>query len=381
MRLAIPLLLLGACKGPDEPEPAGLQTLATAQRLAGEGVERWPSDQLALSWIETVWHFGLVRLHERDEDARWEGAWDSWLDRGLGFFQGTQPREFESSDSMSPSTLASIRLAREPGSGMEPIVDAAWHYLDQVAPRTAEGAITHWGEESIGPSDEVWVDSQFMFGMFLLAEYDRTGDPALVDRFVEQYELFSDLCRDPADQLYRHAYSDGTGQNIPVDDTYWARGNSWVLISAAELLARVPEDDPAANQVRPLFQEHASAVMALQADDGLWHTVLNSPRGDDPANYTETSASALIGYALVRGTGTALDARDTEPVVRTLVDGLDARMQEQDGEIVLSGTSFGTNPGDYDYYVSVPQFDQQVLGVGSVVMFLAEADGLGEREP
>lgn len=373
-----PVVLLVACHA--DPPVERLDTLPTATRLAEEGVARWPSDTLALSWIETVWHVGLVRLHERDGDARWEAAWQTWLDRGLPRFEGTDPRVFDSSDSLSPSTLASVALRDDPAAGYDPIVAAAWQYLDHDANTVPNGAITHWGEPTIvADDDEIWVDSLFMVGMFLLAEYDRTGDEAVMDRFVAQYEAFSELCRDPGDQLYRHAWKASTSKNIPEEDTYWARGNSWVLIAAAEALARLPEGDPRAARVRPLFVAHAEAVMALQADDGLWHTVLNSPNGEDPANYTETSAAALIGYALVRGSETALDPSVTAPIVSRAVAGLEGRITEVDGELSLSGTSFGTNPGDYAYYVAVPQLDDQVLGVGSVVMFFAEAHGTVAR--
>ena len=37
--------------------------------------------------------------------------------------------------------------------------------------------------------------------------------------------------------LYRHAYDDKSDSNIPSEAVYWARGNSWVLISAALMSA------------------------------------------------------------------------------------------------------------------------------------------------
>lgn len=383
MTRLIPLLCLAllACQEPPDPDPEGatLDTLPTAQRLAEEGMDRWPSDSLAFSWIETVWHFGLHRTALRTGEPAPTAAIDAWLDRGLGFFEGTDPRVFDSSDSMSPATLASIRALDGPRTDLDPILDAAWHYLDEDALTTSEGAITHWGEgAAIDASDEVWVDSQFMFGMFLLAEHDRTGDPALLDRFVEQYVLFSDLCRDPTDQLYRHAYNDTTGTNIPTEAVYWARGNSWVLISAAEYLARADREGAGYAQVASLFEAHVDAVTAVQADDGLWHTVLNSPQGPDPANYTETSASALIAYALARGTDSVLTDGAVDPVLTRAVRGLEGRLTEVDGQLSLAGTSFGTNPGDYDYYVGIVQLDDQLLGVGSVLMAFAEADGREE---
>lgn len=373
----LPLVAILGCQAhPGPVAPGRLDTLPVAQRLADEGVARWPSDALALSWIETVWHVGLVRLHERDGDPRWEAAWRAWLDRGVTLFTGADPRVFDSSDSLSPSTLASVAMRADPAAGYDPILSAAWQYLDHDAKTLPNGAITHWGEPNlVADDDEVWVDSLFMVGMFLLAEYDRTGDEAVMDRFVAQYEAFSELCRDPEDQLYRHAYKAATDANIPPDEVYWARGNSWVLIAAAEGLSRLPEGDPRAERLRAPFVAHADAVMALQADDGLWHTVLNSPLGDDPANYTETSAAALIAYALVKG-DPWLDPDVSRPAVAAAVGGLRGRLVERDGELSLSGTSFGTNPGDYAYYVAVPQLDDQVLGVGSVVMFFAEAHGL-----
>lgn len=368
---------MGAQRNPVEPPT--LDTLPTALRLAEEGRERWPSDVLAFSWIETVWHFGLHRTALASGDTAATEAIDAWLDHGLASFEGTDPRTIDSSDSLSPSTLASIRAHEGGRAELQPILDAAWHYLDDEALTTDEGAITHWGAGSVlDAQDEVWVDSQFMFGMFLLAEHDRTGDPVILDRFVEQYVLFSELCRDPADQLYRHAYNDTTDSNIPEEAVYWARGNSWVLISAAEYLARVPASDPGHQQVAPLFEAHAEAVMALQADDGLWHTVLNSPQGPDPANYTETSASALIAYALVRGTESVLDDGDVDRVLTPAIRGLEGRLTESGGELSLAGTSFGTNPGDYDYYVGILQLDDQLLGVGSVLMALSEAHGREE---
>ena len=128
----------------------------------------------------------------------------------------------------------------------------------------------------------------------------------------------------------------------------------------------------------PLFTAHAEAIAAAQEPaDGLWHTVLNQPRGEDPDNYTETSASALIAYALARGVRAgALGGADWLAVIGRAAAGVDARIERGDDELVVEGTSFGTNPGDYDYYVSVDQLDDTNLAVGAAVMMLAEIHGL-----
>lgn len=381
MRLALALALLLGCSPPedDEPVPAvTLETLATAEAVAAQGMERWEPERLYLGWIETVWAYGLLRLERRNSDPALLEYVDRWLLDDVDAFTAEPPRAFDSSDSMSPATLASLRLQARPE--LEPLIEAAHAYLE-VAHRTDEGAITHWYVDTpFVDNDEIWVDSLFMFGMFILAEHARTGDRAHLERFVEQYVLFSELCRDPVDQLYRHAYDDGTGSNIPPDDTYWARGNSWVLLAGAQMLSQVPEDDPAYQTVAPLVVEHARAILALQAEDGLWRTVINSPRGEDPDNYTETSGSALLAYGLLRGMDTVLPAETTLPAVVRAVQGVKERVKDRAGAPVVTGTSYGTNPGGYDYYLGVPTGDDLMLGMGTVVLLLAGADGLVVEE-
>ena len=58
------------------------------------------------------------------------------------------------------------------------------------------------------------------------------------------------------------------------------------------------------------------------------------------------------------------------------VSGHVVRIERGEDELVVEGTSFGTNPGDYDYYVSVEQLDDTNLAIGTAVMMLAEIDGL-----
>lgn len=369
--MSSPLLAALLACTPPEAEPDPLDLSSTARELAARGAETWPAEDLPFDWMQTVWAYGLWSL---DED--WSTAYaQDWMADNLERFQGEDPAGFHSSDSMSPALLASLLMGQDPSLELEPITDAAHAYLAE-APRTAEGAYEHWGPDSVfGEVGEVWIDSQFMIGMFLLAEYDRSGDSAYLDSWVEQYELFSMHCRDEQDQLYRHAWSDVEQVNIPAEAVYWNRGNSWVLVSAAEYLARVEPGSPGWERIQPQFEAHAQATLALQAEDGLWHTVLNFP--EDPDNYTETAGSALIGHALARGLESgALEGQEWEDSVARAARGTYGRVNPETGAV--EGTSFGTNPGDYDYYLGIIQLDDIILGVGTVVLFL---DQVGELDP
>ena len=386
MRAASILFLALVLGCPTEPAPDPVpavpvyDTSAVATQLANQARVRWSPDDLGLDWIQTVLAWGFLRLHAAEPEGGHDSFGVTWMDSHVDEFTGDDPKAFVSSDSMSPASVASYLMADVPGRDYTPITDAASSYLATL-PRTADGAFPHWGPDHalLGDTLQVWVDSQFMIGMTLLQEFRRTGEQAHLTDWVAQYRLFSQLCRDDADQLYRHAWDDLAGVNIPAEPIYWNRGNSWVLVSAAEFLRLAPDHADAA-EIEALFLAHLEATADVQREDGLFWTVLNAPHGDDARNYPETSGSALIGYAIAVGLKAGvLPADPWQATLSRIVTGVAAQLPEEDGALVLYGTSFGTNPGDYDNYVNTPTLPNQIVGVGAVLMLLAEVQGL--RDP
>lgn len=377
------LSLLLACSGPsvvdDTGGAAAPQTLATAElarAIADKGVAAWPADVQPGDWMQTVWVFGLLQLHEATGDAAYRDYGRAWMDDQVVDFEGLDggAGPMVSSDSASPAIIAAI--LDEPDH--QPIRDAADAYL-QTVPLTSAGAWEHWTEAAaFGVVDQVWVDSQFMLGQYLLERLrhdpaSTIGGRSAADLFTEQYLLFSQLCRDPADQLYRHAYDDTEGVNIPADAVYWSRGNSWVLFAGVDALVVLGDAAPAA--LSAAVDAHARAIVDAQdPETGLWHTVLGDPE-DDPDDYLETSGSALLAAALAEGVAAGvLDADLGGAVVPATLGVIAAIDDDADGPTV-TGTSFGTNPGQYDDYVGVPVVDDLILGVGAVLVLLARTDG------
>ncbi|MBK7757860.1 MAG: glycoside hydrolase family 88 protein [Deltaproteobacteria bacterium] len=378
MHLSALLSVLLACAPPEAP--AAHDTLPIAQALATQGMTRWPAESLPLDWMQTVWATGLLGVHEVDPSLGVDLYLQEWLDDELPRFTADPPKEFNSSDSMSPAMIAAALETLEPTGRYTPILDAADRYLS-VARYAENGAIQHWGDGSVFEDlDQVWVDSMFMVGVTALNRHDQTGDDTFLESALTQHDAFVALLVDPNDGLYRHAYDVPTGENIPAEAVYWARGNSWALLMAVETYARLPQDHPGAEALGAAFVAHAEAVLNTQAEDGLWPTVLTATPED--GNYTETSAAALIVTALMRGVDLGLlDPTQTNPAIDRAIDGLLGRVeQDAEGAWVVEGTSFGTNPGDYDYYLSVAQLDDIILGVGAVALAFAEADGRPRAE-
>ncbi len=385
-RALVPLLAslgLTACDCPPGsqcapvPERVEYNRGALVDTLAAQAWERWEPSDLSLDWSQTVLTWGFLRADHRFPTGDHGRFATTWIDAALPEFAGDDPRTFNSSDSMSPASVAASLMADDPSRDYTPITDAAATYLEEV-PRTSDGALPHWGPEHplFGDTLQVWVDSQFMIGMTWLQEYRRSGDDAWLDAWVEQYELHRALCRDPTDQLYRHAWDDLAGVNIPESAVYWARGNSWVLVSAAEFLRIAPADHPDRDGITALFVAHLDATLATMRDDGRFWTVLNAPFGDDAQNYPETSATALIGYSIAAGLRAGvLDATHADALAR-IDAGVQAQLVDEDGHLTLLGTSLGTNPGEYANYVNTGTLPDQIVGVGAALMLFSELHGL-----
>jgi unsaturated rhamnogalacturonyl hydrolase len=79
-------------------------------------------------------------------------------------------------------------------------------------------------------------------------------------------------------------------------------GNGWALMGAAEALTALDlfpslRNTPIYNELLTNFQNHAGNLSLLQSDvDGRFHNIL-----DDPDTFTETSSTAMILTAFLRG--------------------------------------------------------------------------------
>jgi rhamnogalacturonyl hydrolase YesR len=90
-----------------------------------------------------------------------------------------------------------------------------------------------------------------------------------------------------ADGLYRHQ---------PATDAAWGRGNAFAAIGVALSLTEFPADHPGRAQLLASYRAHMAVLMRHQNRDGLWRNVV-----DVPGAYAEYSATAMIGFAMLRG--------------------------------------------------------------------------------
>jgi unsaturated rhamnogalacturonyl hydrolase len=363
--------LISACAtGPERPHLERPITLdrAALQRQAHAVAETWlrdhPAEKLAWSWGEGVLAYGLWQLAQQSRDD----ALRSYLTRYLHARQADAVRIAWSDDTTPGLTAAELVLAGD--SSLRPLLDRVVHYV-MTAPRTeAQGLIRHLGRHVppwLTPRSwfpDAWVDSLFHFTITLCRYSQIQADPRYREEAVTQLQRFLRNLQDPASGLVTHAYNDKPrDEQVPAFDkrAFWARGNGWALVSAVELWRASPADDPQRAAIAASARRLASALLRLQAADGLFHTVLM-----DPSTYEETAGSGLIVYAFALGARSGLfDARYRTAAAQGML-GLISKLEPNGDRLEVSGTSTGTNPStSARRYAQISRKNQLSYGVGA----------------
>jgi rhamnogalacturonyl hydrolase YesR len=140
-------------------------------------------------------------------------------------------------------------------------------------------------KESMPYHDE-YSDSVFMGTVMPAQAGALTGERKYFDLAARHVAFMQKIVLRP-DGLYRHQ---------PLTDPAWGRGNAFAAIGLALALSEFPQDHPDRARLLRDFQSHMSVLARWQTTDGLWRNVV-----DYPGAYPEFSATAMIGWAMLRG--------------------------------------------------------------------------------
>ncbi|MBL0269007.1 MAG: glycoside hydrolase family 88 protein [Chitinophagaceae bacterium] len=168
-------------------------------------------------------------------------------------------------------------------------------------PKTAEGGYYHKNNATY--TNVMMLDGIYMAHPFL-ARYGRIfNDPVALDTAANQALLLASHLHNSSIHLLYHAYdyartrtwaSAATGISYEV----WSRGMGWYVMALVDILKYLPHAHPKYNSLLVLLQDLAIGIQANQdPGTGLWYQIVNKPAGS-PANYLETSGSAMFVYAI-----------------------------------------------------------------------------------
>ncbi len=151
------------------------------------------------------------------------------------------------------------------------------------------------------PYHDQYSDSVFMGTVILAQAGGLTHERRYFDMAARHLAFMQKIVLRP-DGLYRHQ---------PRSDAAWGRGNAFPALGLALTLSEFPRDHPQYTMVLRAYRDHMAVLARFQDQDGLWRNVI-----DYPGAYPEFSATAMIGFAMLRGIRKGwLPGRAYQPVV------------------------------------------------------------------
>ena len=239
-------------------------------------------------WEVGVGLYGDFRDAERRKDqqalnriARW---YDWQIERGL------PRRQVNSTSPMLALTLLSEHFDRPDWNKI--IIEWA-EWLHQSMPKTEEGGFQHLVKER-NNDGELWDDTLFMAGLFMAAAGRIFNRAEWQEQAQYQFLCHVRFLGDVKTGLFFHGWTFIGRHNFA--SALWARGNSWLTIAIPELFRILKPEPVTARYLKNVFQTQVEALIKLQREDGMFHTLL-----DDPNSPIEASATAGFGYGLLAG--------------------------------------------------------------------------------
>jgi unsaturated rhamnogalacturonyl hydrolase len=208
------------------------------------------------------------------------------------------------------------------------------------------------------PYHDAYSDSVYM-GTIVAAEAGAlTGERKYFDLAARHVAFMQKIVLRP-DGLYRHHSQ---------TDAAWGRGNAFAAIGLALSLSEFPRNHAEYPKLLQDFRAHMAALARHQTADGLWRNVV-----DHPGAYQEFSATAMIGFAMLRGIRNGwLPAAEYQPRVDKAWQAVAARVGPQ-GHVVdgcESTTKTVKSTADYLHRAAILGTDPR--GAAMAMLFATE---------
>ena len=350
--------------------------------MVNSTMKRYPTAKDLGSWgyAKSLYLYGQYLVYKRTREQRYLKYIKDWVDyhvdengvvRSANAQGEVREITFENLDSMLPGNLL-LLLYQETKEPKYKLAAERIRKRFDTYPRTKDGGFWHANTKS--REWQLWGDGVFMSMPFLVRYGSIFGDAKYAnDEAVLQLITYANHLNDPVTGLMFHAY-DESGQSTWADkDTkhsaeIWCRAMGWFGMTLIEVLELLPRDHP----MRPLLIGQVKLLVRAwaryqDAKTGLWFQVVD--KGDNPANWLETSSSSMYTYvtsmAVDRG---YVEKKYANNAKRGYAGVLTKISLDKDGETNLTDICEGTNVADLAYYFARKRNTNDFHGLGAFLI-------------
>jgi unsaturated rhamnogalacturonyl hydrolase len=251
----------------------------------------------------------------------------------------------------------------------------------ETMPRTKAGNFWH---KNIYPY-QVWLDGMYMAQPFYM-EYETRYNKmkGCLDSF-KQFKNVHELMKDPVTGLYYHGYDESremywADKETGLSPNFWLRALGWFIVALVDTAQSMDESMYyEMRYLQSMLKDLADALIPFQDESGMFYQVVD--KKDDPRNYLETSGTALIAYALLKGVRLGYLPERFVDVAMKAFDGITEKYltRKEDGTPGLGGICLVAGlggptrrDGSLEYYFSEPVVENEAKGVAPLILAYTE---------
>ncbi|MDT0688914.1 glycoside hydrolase family 88 protein [Salegentibacter sp. F188] len=300
-------------------------------------------------WTRAVYYEGLMALHEIFPKKEYYNYALDWANfHNWGFRSGNETRNADDYCAAQtyidlynlepkPEKLTNTRAAMQ--KFLHTPQNGDWDWIDAI----------QMGMPVFAKMGVLENDERYFVKMYDMYMYSRNieGENGLFNE--EEGLWWRDADFDPP-------YTEPNGE-----DSYWSRGNGWVIAALAKVLDIIPEDAPHRQQYIDDLEIMADALIKVQREDGFWNVSLHD---ENHFGGKELTGTAFFVYGMAYGVNNGF--LDKEKYLPAIEKGWNAMINDglHDDGFLGYVQSTGKEPKDGQplSYDKVPDFEDYGLG-------------------
>lgn len=276
--------------------------------------------------------------------------------------------------------------------------------------RTAEGSF--WHKKSY--PYQVWLDGTYMaLPTMLQYEIDNNNSSdidTVCDDITNQFNIVYTKLRDETTGLYYHGYdaqADKSSKSYNLSKaqswakntdnacskSFWLRGNAWYIMALIDTIELMPasQTENKATLIS-IYKQAVDDILKYQdTSTGMWYQVIDNPSNTySQYNYLETSGSAGLAYAIMKGSNMGILNESYYYRGLKAFNGIcDNKLTVSNSAITLkdicgvaglcntsstatAGPKHSSRDGSYEYYVSEKKVENDAKGMAPLIMAYSE---------
>ena len=336
------------------------------------------------NYIDGCMMTSLIELYKTTNDEKYINFVKKFVDYYVfedGTIRGYDPNKY-STDDVCESRILFDLYEMTKNEKYSKAIELAYSQI-KTHPRTKEGNFWH---KKIYPN-QVWLDGLYMIQPFY-TRYQTLRNKKDYSDIINQFKNVRSLMFDEKAKLYYHGYDSSrqmfwADKETGLSKNFWLRSIGWFTVGLIDVLDYMDEQMyDEYNTIKVIFKEIIDGVLLYQDQDSkMFWQVPNFPNRE--GNYLETSGSAMISYAILKGVRLGVLPERYLPLGKDIFNGICNKYLslKEDGDLNLGGICLvaGLGPennlrrdGTYDYYISEPVVENDAKGVGPLIMAYTE---------